>query len=281
MESWIIGLPTVRDSSSGITIPISIATLVLPQEQLGVATIQVLSCEPLVGGVFFGEWNPTQFCGDYFINHEMRILNHQDSNWKVRDPVFVFFSHGSCFIHHGWHQTFKPLPLRLQLPSTPGLLLTKASSTSDLTMLPEEVRPGMMLVFANISVAACNVSLQSLLWLHLHLKLKAIFFMQFCACLKTISKDPVKKKHLTSTKKTRTVIRSPKWTFFSPSHGPQGRWQFPGISTKLPTFFSMFPRLFGFVDDFVGWFFSDGPRPRVVWSSPFFSSLFNGVSWFP
>lgn len=55
MESWIIGLPTVRDSSSGITIPISIATLVLPQEQLGVATIQVLSCEPLVGGVFFGE----------------------------------------------------------------------------------------------------------------------------------------------------------------------------------------------------------------------------------
>eukprot|EP00434_Breviolum_minutum_P018242 symbB.v1.2.016092.t1/scaffold1215.1/size131139/2 len=64
MESWIIGLPTVRnDSSSGITIPISIATLVLPQE--------------------------------------------------------------------------------LQLPSTPGLLLTKASSASDLTMLPEEVRPGM------------------------------------------------------------------------------------------------------------------------------------------
>jgi len=63
MESWIIGLPTLRDSSSGITIPISIATLVLPEE--------------------------------------------------------------------------------LRLPSTPGLLLTKASSASDLTMLPEEVRPGM------------------------------------------------------------------------------------------------------------------------------------------
>ena len=44
--------------------------------------------------VFFGRWNPTQLCRDYFISHEIRIpsLNNQDS----MESILGFFSFLKC-----------------------------------------------------------------------------------------------------------------------------------------------------------------------------------------
>ena len=49
---------------------------------------------PLVGlgGYRLGMKVPTQLCGDYVINHEIRIpsLNNQDDSWKVSESEGVF-----------------------------------------------------------------------------------------------------------------------------------------------------------------------------------------------